>query len=394
MNSHNQDNFLVPAVPPPLKTTVSRSSNSFLVPETEAFSTSRRSSIGLNVSQNKSRKSDSFTIPETQYCGGRASLASNLSIAESVADEDKTKSLINFDVSTNDGDDDFCIPETQEVAFNSERPQRPLKDNPLMNGMKTLEEKSVDLNDSDDDIDGLDGESKLRICTQEYNDGFGEEEDMAMQSQVIPLIKHNTVLLNGSTFKPQTSSKTMQLDMSVKQTSPQDEADKEISNINWSMNKSLNEDELNNLNCTTPDLFDCQALEAVVAKESATNEVSTSNKEVANLFGNEVPALEDDEDFLPTQIFPASSNSKPSEKDKLPKEKNIFSGKEDEPFLTLSDKENMHPGILEPITDLPPTQLFATAEGKKLFGLAVKVVFYCFLFCSSIRTFFGFYVFA
>lgn len=323
----------------------------------------------MNVSQNKSRKSDSFTIPETQYCGGRASLASNLSIAESVADEDKTKSRINFDVSTNDGDDDFCIPETQEVAFNSERPQRPLKDNLLMNGMKTLEEKSVDLNDSDDDIDGLDGESKLRICTQEYNDGFGEEEDMAMQSQVIPLIKHNTVLLNGSTFKPQTSSKTMQLDMSVRQTSPQDEADKEMAKINWSMNKSLNADEFNNLNCTTPDLFDCQALEAVIAKENAAKDVSASNKEVANLFGNDVPALEDDEDFLPTQIFPASNNSKPSEKDKLPKEKNIFSGKEDEPFLTLSDKENMHPDILEPITDLPPTQLFATAEGKELFGL-------------------------
>uniref|UniRef100_A0A1I8PFY4 Mediator of DNA damage checkpoint protein 1 n=1 Tax=Stomoxys calcitrans TaxID=35570 RepID=A0A1I8PFY4_STOCA len=367
LNNQSNDNFLVPAVPP-IQAKPSRYSSSFLVPETESLSSSRRSSLDvLNSSQHKKRDSDSFIIPETQHSGGRTSTGSNLSIAESIPDEEKTKSGINLNVSENE-DDDFCIPETQEMVMNSERP-RLLKDNPQVNNLKTLEEKSVDLNDSEEDEtdDAMLGGSQIRICTQDFNDGFGEEENMSIQSQVIPIIRHNPVLLNGSSVTKSPVIAVKKANEDESSTKPQstafDEEDREVANINWSTNQqSKSEEEANNLNCTTPDLFDCQALENGVAPLGmAENEVAND----VNLFENDAnPALEDEEDYMATQLFPISNNSakKVGDKPKATKDKNIFNGKEDEPFLTLSDKENMHPDRIEPISELPPTQLFATGE--------------------------------
>ncbi|XP_061386876.1 probable serine/threonine-protein kinase DDB_G0282963 [Musca vetustissima] len=372
VNNNNSDNFLVPAIPSNTtkssvsavtKSQSSRLSNSFVVPETEAvLSNSRRSSLGFNTSNNKSRNSDSFIIPETQYCsgGGRASLASNLSIAESTTSEgDKTRMEGNFNNST--GDDDFCIPETQEFVC-SQRP-RPFKEK-----MTTLEEKSVDLNDSDDEgINGINGsDSQIRICTQDYNDGFGEEDNSLMQSQVIPLIKHNTVLLNTTAANPP----RQELSPDKEHTT---EEDNEVANINSDVvenevNPQINDD----LNCSTPDLFDCQALEAIVNENNQA--VTALMNDGVNIFENDPPTtsaagggMEDEEDYLATQMFPASSNSSNKSSnnamvdktDKKSKEKNIFDGNDDE-ALTLSDKENMQPDKLDPISDLPPTQLFAS----------------------------------
>ncbi|XP_073843122.1 mutator 2 [Musca autumnalis] len=372
LNSNSTDNFLVPAIPASLnksttKQTSRASSSSFVIPETEAaLSSSRRSSLGFNTTNNKSRNSDSFTIPETQYCGGgggRASLASNLSIAEST-EGDKSR----MDNSTND--DDFCIPETQEI-ISSQRPR------PFENKMKTLEEKSVDLNDSDDEgINGSDDAagdgsgSQFRICTQDYNDGFGEEDDSLMQSQVIPIIKHNTVLLNASTAIAGRQELNASKETS---TTTATEEDNEVANINAVAGQKptipANNDDLN---CTTPDLFDCQALEDIV-KENNAAITDLMNADV-NIFQNQAQpdtgtGMDDEEDYLATQMFPASNhstrkNSGDLEKDKKSKEKNIFDGKEDEHYLTLSDKENMRPDKLEPITDLPPTQLFASNDAS------------------------------
>ncbi|XP_005183942.1 general transcriptional corepressor trfA isoform X1 [Musca domestica] len=361
LNNNSSDNFLMPAIPSSsskaqaAKSQSSRLSNSFVVPETEAaLSNSRRSSIGFNTS-NRGRSSDSFMIPETQYCGGRASLASNLSIAESTTSEgDKTR----LDNST--GDDDFCIPETQEV-LSSQRPR------PYMDKMKPLEEKSVDLNDSDDEgINGSFGAangssgSQFRISTQDYNEGFGEEDNSLMQSQVIPLIRHNTVLLNSSVAPAR------------QEPSPNKEPtedDNEVANINSfaAQNPPPNPQVNDDLNCSTPDLFDCQALEAIANENNAV--VTDLADAAVNLFENDPPpaGLDDEEDYLATQMFPASNTSSNNtnsglDKNKTSKDKNIFESKEDEPFLTLSDKENMHPDKLDPVSDLPPTQLFASND--------------------------------
>ncbi|XP_075164231.1 mutator 2 [Haematobia irritans] len=358
--NNKNGNFLIPTLPPPSRPSLtSRASSSFTVPETEDLSTSRRSL--LNNSHNKKGPSDSFIIPETQYCGGRASLASNLSIAESIPDENKTKSGINFNISTEDGDDDFCIPETQDVIMNDGKRPQPN----IVKGLKPLEEKSVDLNDSDDGDDDAASGSQIRICTQDYNDGFGEEEQsISMQSQVIPLIRHSTVLLNGSCVNLPSSQK----EGSLNTTAPPllDDNDKEVAKINWFANKTTNSNnQENDLNCTTPDLFDCQAFDN--PQVAAPTDLLENNAMADNLdiLENDAPiALEDEEDYVATQLFPASNSNakKPNNKGKLPKEKNIFEGKDDENFLTLSDKENMQPGRIEPIGEMPPTQLFASNE--------------------------------
>lgn len=353
LKRHNYNNFLVPSIPPRKSTTPN---TSVVIPETEAINISRNS---LNASStsitSNNRRSESFTIPETQYCKARLSLnASDLSVAESIPDDNGNKIKFNFGNLDLDDDDDFCIPETQEVLPSSQRPR-------LLSNAK---EKSILVEESssanDDDV--MDG-SQFRICTQDYNEGFGEEAE-AMQSQIIPLIKHNTVILNASNNKSKnesgnTSSKSNSESLKNQNNlRAEAEEDKELSAVKWS--NSRNEQETTGLraDCSTPDIFE-------FADHEQPEEAKEKEKD--KVLVEAVAMDEDEEDLMPTQVFPLS-NSKTVEKKTLQEQDKPCLDKEPEEVLTLSDKENRCPITLEPITDLPPTQLFATNEGKYVYG--------------------------
>ncbi|KAM7358319.1 uncharacterized protein ACRADG_003340 [Cochliomyia hominivorax] len=313
--------------------------NNFLVPSIPI----KKSAIH-NISANSSNthRSDSFTIPETQYCKPRNSLNdSNFSIAESITDENRTKFLFsnldNFDT------DDLCIPETQEaLPFStggiscSQRPH-------LLSNVKdrsTLPEESSNSHDLDD--------SQFRICTQDYNEGFGEEAE-AMQSQIIALIKHKTVILNDSGDKSQNSLKSCNESDDNNSKSVEDN---ELSAIKWPGEKRDLENAELRADCSTPDIFefgdeDTKGLDKTENGEKEKCNLKTANRTI----------VDDEKDLLPTQVFPLSI-AKTTNKSLKEQDKNCLI-KEREEVLPLSDKENRCPVTLEPITDLPPTQLFA-----------------------------------
>ena len=332
----DNNNFLLPAIPSRKSTGTPNTS----IVRSEFDGEKSRNS--LNVSSDASnRRSDSFTIPETQYCKPRISLnGSNYSIAESLPEANTSK--IKFNFGNLDEDDEFCIPETQEAipVPSSQRP-RLLSEGIKPQEQTVIEERTLEL-EAENSTKELDG-SQFRICTQEYNEGFGEETD-SLHSQIIPLIKHKPIVLNASSS------------VSVKDTSKnqiQLESDNELSAIKWCANKGDQETTSLRPDCSTPDIFDFNDIEQ--------NKQPCANDQIKKIPPNVLE--EDEEDLLPTQVF-SLEKSKPSDKKTLNIVDKPCLEKENEEILTLSDKENRCPVTLDPITDLPPTQLFATNEGK------------------------------
>ncbi|XP_065361467.1 DNA ligase 1 isoform X2 [Calliphora vicina] len=348
----NYNNFLVPSIPPKKSVTPN---TSFVIAETEATNTSRNS---LNSSSNSlnstNRRSDSFTIPETQYCGGpRSSLnASDLSVAESTPDVSGNKIKFNFGNldDLEDDDEDFCIPETQELLpvagiTSSQRP-RILSDGQFQDKSILLEESKNEAEDTNN-VDG----SQFRICTQDYNEGFGEEANQSEYSQIIPLIKHPLVILNNSAKSSKNNSRNQ---------SKTEEDEKEMSALKWSNSKLDQETTALRADCSTPDILDFEELQQEATSMKANTEKSANKSNIEpppNLLD------EDDEDLLPTQVFlPSAPIQKPTKKNSFIVPEKDCVVKENEEILTLSDKENRCPVTLEPLTDFPPTQLFATDE--------------------------------
>ncbi|XP_046807373.1 myb-like protein X isoform X2 [Lucilia cuprina] len=341
----NYNNFLVPALPTKKSVTPN---NSLVIPETEAANANRNS---LNISTN-SRRSDSFTIPETQYCRARNSLnASDISIAESNPNVSGNKIKFNFgnlDDFDND-DDDFCIPETQEVLpagggiSSSQRPRllSEVKEKSILLEESTKEEAG----ESTNEIDG----SQFRICTQDYNEGFGEEADQGLHSQIIPIIKHHTVILN-------TTAKSC--NENVKNQSNLEE-DKEISSVKWSNSRIDQETTALRADCSTPDIVDFENLQPDAAKAKEPDNITKSNlEEMLNM------PVEDEEDLLPTQAFIPLGTKHMGNKGSNVEDKPCLENEKEE-VLTLSDKENRCPVTLEPITDVPPTQLFEIPSSSR-----------------------------
>ena len=296
----------------------------------------------MDVSSDTSnRRSDSFAIPDTQYCKPRISLnGSDYSVAESLPEANASKIKFNFG-NLDDDDDELCIPETQEAlpVHSSQRPRLPSE------GIKpqeqtVIEEKTLEL-EAENSTKELDG-SQFRICTQDYNEGFGEETG-SLYSQIIPLIKHSAIVLNtGSVSVKDNSKNQIQL-----------ESDNEISAIKWSANKGDQETTSLRPDCSTPDIFDFGDIEQ--------NKQPCANEQIKKIPPNALE--EDEEDLLPTQVF-SLEKSKPSDKKTVNVVDKPCLEKENEEILTLSDKENRYPVTLDPVTDFPPTQLFATNEGK------------------------------
>lgn len=340
------NNFLVPAVPPQKQATPNTSLD-FL--ETE-----------LN-SSTKSRRSDSFFIPETQFCKSRSSINSaDLSIAESNPDINVSKKSLNY--LNDDSNDDFCIPETQEPLSCSQRP-RLLNEENKPKEKNILEEKSVDLQD-----DSLD-DSEFRICTQDYNEGFGEVEPDCLTSQIIPIIKHNTVLLRNSqsTTKDATNNTSKLLE--------EEKPEKEMSALQWNdSNLDLHTTD-KRADCTTPDLFDLNYLNEAEKQQPTSSTAAVTKQAITNKTNCESDPIifEDEEDLMPTQMLPSNhAKPSPSGNNVLNEKENACVEKEQEDFITLSDKENRCPSDLEPISDLPPTQLLTFNEGKLLLCNLIK----------------------
>ncbi|TMW52893.1 hypothetical protein DOY81_002009, partial [Sarcophaga bullata] len=328
------NNFLVPSIPS--RKSAGTPNTSIVRPEFD-LGKSRNS---LNVSSDTSnRRSDSFTIPDTQYCKPRISLnGSDYSIAESIPEANVSKIKFNFG-NLDDDDDEFCIPETQEVMpiSSSQRP-RLLSEGKKPQEKTVIEERTAEL-EAEDSTNEMDG-SQFRICTQDYNEGFGEETG-SLHSQIIPLIKHKAVVLNTNSVSIKDTSKNQ----------TQLENDKEISAIKWSADKGDQETTSLRPDCSTPDIFDFDDIEQ--------NKQPSANEQIKKMPPKVLE--EDEEDLLPTQVF---SLEKPKHSDE--KTLNVVDKpcleKENEEILTLSDKENRCPVTLDPVTDFPPTQLFATNE--------------------------------
>lgn len=274
-----------------------------------------------------SRRSDSFTIPETQYCKSRNSLNDSKLCLGEKSNADKSDGKINFNFGQDSfEDDDFCIPETQELP--------PPQDGSSSSQKPDMPPKSKQSNILHEECSMLDNEnvshgSQFRICTQDYNEGFGEEETVNnLHSQIIPIIKHSPFIIN----KIAESSIKNSINRTVT-----DQAEKEMSLIKPS-NSNTDVTKLRP-DCITPDIFD---FEAVNNKEDNEN------------------TNEDQEDFLPTQRLPPVLKNLEVKQICNELDESCLE-KEAEEVLILSDKENRCPTKTLPITDVAATQVF---EGK------------------------------
>lgn len=327
------NNFLVPPVPS--KKSITPNKN-LVISETEV-NTSKNSLNDSSLSV-CNRRSDSFTIPETQYCRPQnSSNALDISMTESIPENNASKIKFNFGNLDNfEDDDEFCIPETQEILTErgiicSQRPRL------LSQGQNKEQDKSIIEDESLKTKDvNSNGGSQFRICTQDYNEGFGEEAGEYLHSQIIPLIKHSAVILNSSIKSLKEDSKNP---------SKIQCEDKELLAVKWSSSNIDHEQTELRVDCSTPDIFDFD-----LRNKNASNVVEKQTI-------NQRPNLVDEEDFLPTQVLPLPNATAVKNKSLNLQEKPCVE-KENEEILTLSDKENRYPVTLDPVTESSSTQLF------------------------------------
>lgn len=201
-----------------------KSIDHFLIPS----NAKSRTSLGSNTS---ARSADSFYIPETQHVPETVNNKTNNSTKnESIFSNQSKKS--NFD-----DEEDFCIPETQEVAV------APLPI-PLSNHARVAF-PSNEVNETISQEDRMPS-SQFRICTQDFN---GSEDELSNQSgdilanvplsMIIPPIHHEPVQVDDF----------LKIDNDL-----QTDDDKEMSALQWS--KITSNENIAEASVTPDELFD------------------------------------------------------------------------------------------------------------------------------------------
>ncbi|KAL9910773.1 mutator 2 isoform 1-T1 [Glossina fuscipes fuscipes] len=226
---------------------------------------------------------DSEPLPETQSRSFTSDAANNISLNN---------------ISFNDEEEDFCIPETQEIKAT---------DPDLDNGAFANKANSVADSIDVDEVTG----SQFRICTQDFND-----ENKMEDSQTIPIIKYNMALQSES-------------GRVLTQLQGNKEEMKEMSPINLlsaerSQNVEITSGPPFRDETATPDILDFLELTEMM-------------QEVRNETNN---VTEDEQDLVPTQAFPTRGVFK-----NRPQNQALEIGKfgKNDPLLTLRDKENTYP---------------------------------------------------
>lgn len=206
-------------------------------------------------------------------------------------------------ISFNDDEEDFCVPETQEVKATDPD----LDDGSFVNKANSVAD-SIDV----DEVTG----SQFRICTQEFND-----ENKMEDSQIIPIIKHNIALQSesGRILTQLQSNKEETSGMSPIHLPSAERSQK----VEISSGPAFRDE------TATPDILDF--LELTEMMQEVRNEFNNDN--VNNVTG-------DEQDLVPTQAFPTRGVFK-----NRPQNETLGIGKfgKSDPLLTLRDKENTYP---------------------------------------------------
>uniref|UniRef100_A0A1B0AI19 Mediator of DNA damage checkpoint protein 1 n=1 Tax=Glossina pallidipes TaxID=7398 RepID=A0A1B0AI19_GLOPL len=249
---------------------------------------------------------DSLLLPETQSRTCTSDVANNISLNN---------------ISFNDEEEDFCVPETQEVKATDPD----LDDGSFVNKANSVAD-SIDV----DEVTG----SQFRICTQEFND-----ENKMEDSQIIPIIKHNIASQSesGRILTQLQSNKEKTGDMS-----PIHLPSAERTQIVEISSGPAFRDET-----ATPDILDF--LELTDMMQEVRNEMNNGN--VNNVTG-------DEQDLVPTQAFPTRGLFK-----NRPQNETLGIGKfgRSDPLLTLRDKENTYPP-----SEVRSKSIFVVANGTSV----------------------------
>lgn len=171
----------------------------FLVPHfpVKKSSATARKSVNISTSSLDSslddKSSDNFYIPETQQCQGKTDSFSHNSDKKNSSTTDNSINVNrqSRNQSNIEKDDEFCIPETQELT-----PNFGIKFKKLLDTKQLV----VDTNLPEEILDDTSG-SQFRICTQDFNDGenLDDPNSSLLFSLEIPWIKHKPVFINNST---------------------------------------------------------------------------------------------------------------------------------------------------------------------------------------------------
>uniref|UniRef100_A0A1A9WWE8 Mediator of DNA damage checkpoint protein 1 n=1 Tax=Glossina brevipalpis TaxID=37001 RepID=A0A1A9WWE8_9MUSC len=234
---------------------------------------------------------DIFMVPETQFYPSKLR-ASTTNVGNN---DNSISNQISFNGDESE-EENFFIPETQEVVAKHED----------FDDESFTEKRSSMANFTD--MDETKG-SQFKICTQEFND-----ESTVECSQIIPIIKHNAVLLSES-------------GRILKQSQGTKEQTKETSELNCPSQVSAQYHESLGTafrdETATPDIFDLLEEENQITNDNTTNN-----------------AVEDEEDLIPTQVVPTRAAFKNKPQNEISRIGNI---ELNENLSTLREKENTHP---------------------------------------------------
>uniref|UniRef100_A0A1B0FAX3 Mediator of DNA damage checkpoint protein 1 n=1 Tax=Glossina morsitans morsitans TaxID=37546 RepID=A0A1B0FAX3_GLOMM len=249
---------------------------------------------------------DSLPLPETQSRTSTSDVANNFTLNN---------------ISFNDDEEDFCVPETQEVKATDPD----LDDGSFINKANSVAD-SIDV----DEVTG----SQFRICTQEFND-----ENKMEDSQIIPIIKHNIALQSesGRILTQLQSNKEETSGMSPIHLPSAERSQK----VEISSGPAFRDE------TATPDILDF--LELTEMMQEVRNEFNNDN--VNNVTG-------DEQDLVPTQAFPTRGVFK-----NRPQNETLGIGKfgKSDPLLTLRDKENTYPP-----SEVRSKSIFTVANGTSV----------------------------